>query len=56
MDFLISELNDLYIMACDIGNAYLNVPCRENIWFAAGPEHGPEKTGKVIVMVRDLYE
>jgi hypothetical protein len=34
--FLIAGLNDLDIMACDIGNAYLNAPCREKIWFEAG--------------------
>ena len=34
--FLIAELNDLEVMACDVGNAYLNTPCREKIWFMAG--------------------
>ncbi|KAL7488166.1 LOW QUALITY PROTEIN: hypothetical protein ACHAW6_013755 [Cyclotella cf. meneghiniana] len=29
--FLIAVLNDLDIMSCDIGNAYLNAPCREKI-------------------------
>ncbi len=52
--FLIAELNDLDVMACDIGNAYLNAPCREKIWFKAGPEHG-DKCGKVMVIVRALY-
>ena len=52
---LIAGLNDLDIMACDVGNVYLNVPCRYNILFVAGPEHGPEKTCKVMVMFRDLY-
>jgi hypothetical protein len=52
--FLIAEMNDLDIMACDVGNAYLNAPCREKIWFVAGPEHG-EKRGKVMVVVRALY-
>ena len=55
MDLFIAEVNDLAIMARDVGNEYLNVPCQEKIWFAAGPEHGPEKTGKVMVMVSDLY-
>ena len=48
---LISKLNDLDIIVCDVGNAYLNAPCQEEIWFAAGPDQGPEKTGKVMVMV-----
>ena len=29
--FLIAELHDLDIMAHDVGNAYLNTPCQENI-------------------------
>ena len=52
---MIAELNDLYIMECDVVYEYLNAPCLDNIWLAAGPEHGPEKTGKVMVMVRYLY-
>ena len=55
LDFLIAEINDLDIMVCDIVNTYLNAPFRENIWFAAGPEHRPEKTGNIMVMVSDLY-
>lgn len=27
--FMIASLNDLQVFACDIGNAYLNAPCRE---------------------------
>ena len=27
--FLVAALNDLDLLACDIGNAYLNAPCRE---------------------------
>jgi hypothetical protein len=38
--FLIAALNDLDIMACDISNTYLNAPCKEKIWFVAGPEFG----------------
>ena len=34
--FLISALNDLYVMECDIGNEYINSPCKENIWFKVG--------------------
>ena len=51
----IAELNDLDIMAWDVGDSYLNEPCQENIWFAAGPEHGPGETGNVVVVIRDLY-
>jgi hypothetical protein len=41
-------------MSCDIGNAYLNAPCREKIWFVAGPEFGSHQ-GQVIKIVRVLY-
>ena len=29
--FLVAALNDLDVFACDIGNAYLNAPCKEKI-------------------------
>ena len=53
--FLYGALNDLDIMVCNIGNAYLNAPCREQIWCVAGIECGPELHGKVCVLVRALY-
>ena len=52
--FLIAELNGLQVKTCDIGNAYLNAPCREKIWFEGGTECG-EKKGKVLVVTRALY-
>lgn len=51
--FLIAALNDLDIVACNVGNAYLNAPCREKIWFVAGPEFGLRQ-GTVIKVVRAL--
>ena len=53
--FLVAALNDLDIMSCDIGNAYLNAACREKIWFVAGPECGAELNGKPCKLVRALY-
>ena len=53
--YLILGLHESDIMAYDVGNAYLNAPCQEKIWFESGPEHGPEKTGKEMVIARDLY-
>ena len=53
--FLIAALNDLDIMSCDIGNAYLNAPCKEKIWFVAGKECGPNLEGKPCKLVRALY-
>ena len=51
--FLLAALNGIDIMACDIGNAYLNAPCREKVWFVAGPEFG-SRQGTVIKVVRAL--
>ncbi len=53
--FLIAALNDINIMACDIGNAYLNAPCQERIWFVAGAECGENYKGMVCKLVRALY-
>jgi hypothetical protein len=52
--FLVAALNDIDIMSCDIGNAYLNAPCREKIWFLAGAECG-SCAGMVCKLVRALY-
>jgi hypothetical protein len=52
--FLTAALNDVDVMTCDIGNAYLNAPCREKIWFVAGPEFG-SRQGQVVKIVRALY-
>eukprot|EP00957_Ditylum_brightwellii_P159673 12153537-Ditylum_brightwellii.AAC.1 len=41
-------------MAADIGNAYLNAPCREKIYKVAGPEFGTEE-GTIFIVVRALY-
>ena len=53
--FLVAALNGLDILACDIGNAYLNAPCREKIWFVAGLECGVSMKGKPCRLVRALY-
>ena len=38
----VAALNGLYLLDCDIQNAYLNAKCREKIWTIAGPEFGSE--------------
>ena len=54
--FLIAALNDLDIMVCDIGNAFLNAPNRERVHVKVGKElFGPEHEGKYAVVVRALY-
>ena len=40
--------------ACDIGNTYLNAPCREKLWTVAGSEFGSEQ-GSVMIIARALY-
>jgi hypothetical protein len=52
--FVIAALNDLDILSCDVGNAYLNAPCREKIWFLGGSETGDDR-GKILVITRALY-
>jgi hypothetical protein len=52
--FMIAALNDLSVLVADVGNAYLNAPCREKIWFTAGKEFG-SRAGTKIVLVRALY-
>lgn len=52
--FLIATLNELDIMSCNIGDAYLNAPCQEKIWFKAGIECGEDK-GKVMIVTHALY-
>ena len=54
LGLLIASLNDLDVVTCDIGNAYLNADCREKLWTIAGPEFGSER-GSVIVISRALY-
>lgn len=52
--FLIAALNDLNVLAADIGNAYLNADCREKIFFVAGPEFGSKK-GHILIIKKALY-
>jgi hypothetical protein len=53
--FLIAALNDLNIMAADVGNAYLQAPVREKVYTTAGPEFGPTNIGKRVVVIRAMY-
>ena len=54
--FLIAALNDMEIFTADIGNAYLNAPCRERVHVTVGPElFGEAHAGKTAVILRALY-
>jgi hypothetical protein len=53
--FLLAALNDVNLLATDIGNAYLNAKPRERVYTTAGPEFGAELQGKSVLIVRALY-
>jgi hypothetical protein len=38
--FMLAVLNDVDLLAADIGSAYLNAPTRERVYTTAGPEFG----------------
>jgi len=52
--FLLAALNDLELVAADIGNAYLQATTKEKKIAIAGPEFG-ELQGRTMIIVRALY-
>lgn len=50
-----AALNDVDILATDIGNAYLNADPREKVYTTAGTEFGTELKGRYILIVKALY-
>jgi hypothetical protein len=52
--FLIAALNNLEILAADVGNAYLQAPAREKVHTTATPEFGPNNIGKTVLVVRAM--
>ncbi|MGH7954706.1 MAG: reverse transcriptase domain-containing protein [Gloeomargaritales cyanobacterium] len=52
--FLIAALNDLDVLAADIGNDYLNASTKEKVYTTAGKEFG-SKEGFSVLIVRALY-
>jgi hypothetical protein len=53
--FLLAALNDVNLLATDIGNAYLNAKPRERVYTTAGPEFEAELQGKSVLIVRAFY-
>ena len=49
-----AALNDVPLLAADIGNAYLNATRREKIYTVARAEFG-DLQGKVLIIEKDLY-
>ena len=52
--FLYESLHGVDITAIDMENAYLNVPCVENIWFLFGYECRVDK-GCILLIFHALY-
>ena len=53
---MLAALNYLDALMADIGNTYLNAPCKERIHVKCGPElFGPQNEGKFALVVRALY-
>jgi hypothetical protein len=53
--FLLAALNDLKVLAADIGNAYINADAREKVYFVAGDEFGFSLKGRNVIIVKALY-
>ena len=51
--FIHSALNNIDVIAANIGNAYLNASCSEEIWTKDGPKFGSH-IGHVMLIVREL--
>ena len=55
LTLLISEMNNLGVMAADIDNTYQHAKTREKAYIVAGPEFDPELEGRVMIIVKSLY-
>ena len=53
--FIYAALNELDIMAADIGNAYLQAPTSGKYYTKLGPEFGPDYEGRIAYIVRAAY-
>ena len=51
---MLAALNDIDVFDANIGNAYLNAPCREKIWTKYGPDFGIQQ-GCIMLIVREIY-
>ena len=50
-----TALNHLDLCACDIQNAYLQIPSSEKHFIICGPEFGLENIDRQALIIRDLY-
>ena len=54
--FPLAALHNLEILAGDIGNVYLNAITTEKIYYRAGNEWDPMIKGRILVIVKALYD
>lgn len=52
--FLIAALNDIEILAADIGNAYLNAYTKEKVHTTCGVEFGQQYVGHILLLFTKL--
>ena len=55
IEFTYAALNELDIMAADIGNAYLQAPTSSKYYTKLGPEFGPDYEGCIAYIVQAVY-
>ena len=53
--FLLATINGLHLWAADVGNAFLNGITRDKLYIIAGPEFGPHRSGKPLIMYKSIY-
>ena len=46
----VAALNDLEVKTSNIQNAYLTAPCEEKMWTTLGPEFGPDKGKRALIV------
>ena len=51
---MLAVFNYLDVFSADVGNVYLNGPCRDKIWKNVGPEFGSQQEC-VMLILRSLY-
>ena len=55
LGFALAAIHGLDICAADVGNAYLYGTTNEKVCIRAGPEFGPERQGKWLIIEKALY-
>lgn len=56
LSFMVASLNNLEILAADVGNAYLNATPKEKVLIILNKDiFGPELEGRYANIVRSLY-